>query len=78
MRIVVDSRASLSLQSRLATTARETPVLLAVGPEAEQAKCRKLEDAGCEVWRCDAPERVDRLNALLEELGRRQMTNLLV
>ncbi len=77
-RIVVDSRASLSPQSRLAATAREAPVLVAVGPAAEQEKCRKLEQAGCEVWRCGAAEQSDRLAALLDELGRRKMTNVLV
>ena len=56
LRIVVDTRASLSLASRLVRTAREVPVLVAVGPEAASADCANLQAAGCEVLVCDGAD----------------------
>jgi diaminohydroxyphosphoribosylaminopyrimidine deaminase/5-amino-6-(5-phosphoribosylamino)uracil reductase len=78
LRVVMDTRASLSPESQLVRTAREVPVLVAVGPEAPDDDRRRLEDAGCEVLRCQAPDRSDRLNELLDELGRRRATNVLI
>jgi len=77
-RIVLDSRAVLDRASRLVQTAHEVPVLIAVGPEAPLDRCRALEQAGCEVFRCSGQTRQERLLQLLDELGRRRMTNLLV
>ena len=78
LRIVVDTRASLSLASQLVRTAREVPVLVAVGPEAASADCANLQAAGCEVLVCDGPTPQARLEILFDELGRRRMTNVLV
>ncbi|HZZ72697.1 MAG TPA: bifunctional diaminohydroxyphosphoribosylaminopyrimidine deaminase/5-amino-6-(5-phosphoribosylamino)uracil reductase RibD [Pirellulales bacterium] len=77
-RVVLDSRAVLLLDSQLVRTARETPVLVAVGPDAPEKNERDLTDAGCEVWRCMAADSQQRLHALLQELGRRKMTNVLI
>jgi len=77
-RIVVDSQARLAPGSRLVQTAREVPVLVAVGPAATAAACRCLTDAGCEVWTAAAEDPAQRLLLLLDELGRRRMTNVLV
>ncbi len=77
-RVVVDSRAVLSLESQLVRTAKETPVLVAVGPDADEASRKKLTDAGCEIWLCEATDSQERLRLLLQELGRRRMTNVLV
>jgi len=77
-RIVLDSRASLSPESRLVHTAGEVPVLLAVGPDAEVEQQDRLRRAGCEVFVCPGQTPAERLDALLAELGRRRMTNLLV
>jgi diaminohydroxyphosphoribosylaminopyrimidine deaminase/5-amino-6-(5-phosphoribosylamino)uracil reductase len=77
-RIVFDSRARLSSQSQLARTAREVPVLVAVGPNVPCAERARLESVGCEVFVCDSSEPDARLDQLLAELGRRRMTNLLV
>ena len=54
-RIVVDSKAKLPLDSNLVATANEIPVLLAVGPEADDERlslpsrpwCRSLAKFGC-------------------------------
>lgn len=78
LRVVVDTRASLSNDSQLVRTAGEVPVLVAVGSEAPAEERRRLKDAGCEVHVCRAETRSGRLNQLMRELGRRQMTNVLV
>ncbi len=78
LRVVADTRASLSLQSQLARTARDVPVLVAVGPEAARADCANLQAVGCDVLVCDGPTEQARLEILLEDLGRRRMTNVLV
>jgi len=78
LRIVVDTRASLSLKSQLVRTAREVPVLVAVGAEAANAASADLRAAGCEVMLCNGPTPQDRLETLFAELGRRRMTNVLV
>jgi diaminohydroxyphosphoribosylaminopyrimidine deaminase/5-amino-6-(5-phosphoribosylamino)uracil reductase len=78
LRVVMDTRASLSSESQLVQTAREVPVLVAVGPEAPEDDRRRLEDAGCEVYRCHGPDHSARLDELLDELGRRRATNVLI
>lgn len=78
LRIVVDSTARLPAESRLVKTAREVPLLVAVGPDAATDRVASLEAAGCEVWRGSESERQARLVALLRHLGARRLTNLLV
>lgn len=77
-RIVLDGRASLPLGSNLVRSAREWPLVVAIGPAADPGRIAALEAAGCEVWRGIESEPVGRLAALLGELGRRRFTNLLV
>jgi diaminohydroxyphosphoribosylaminopyrimidine deaminase/5-amino-6-(5-phosphoribosylamino)uracil reductase len=76
-RIVADRRALLSTSSRLVQTAAEAPVLIAAGPEARPEDVARLEAAGCEVFRCPGSSDALRIEALLQELGRRRMTNVL-
>jgi diaminohydroxyphosphoribosylaminopyrimidine deaminase/5-amino-6-(5-phosphoribosylamino)uracil reductase len=78
MRVVLDSQASISLDSQLVRTARETPVLLAVSAEAPADKIDELKQVGCEVFICDGVTHQERLLQLLDELGRRRLTNVLV
>ncbi|MFM7205977.1 MAG: bifunctional diaminohydroxyphosphoribosylaminopyrimidine deaminase/5-amino-6-(5-phosphoribosylamino)uracil reductase RibD [Planctomycetaceae bacterium] len=78
LRIVLDSRARLPLAARLVRTAREVPVLVAAGPEAPPERVAALKSAGCDVWVGQACGAVDRTADLLQELGRRRLTNLLV
>ncbi|MGD9127850.1 MAG: bifunctional diaminohydroxyphosphoribosylaminopyrimidine deaminase/5-amino-6-(5-phosphoribosylamino)uracil reductase RibD [Planctomycetia bacterium] len=78
LRIVLDSRAELSLESRLVQTASELPLLVAVSEEASGESIQRLEKAGAEVFCCRGSDRSARLESLLDELGRRRMTNLLV
>jgi diaminohydroxyphosphoribosylaminopyrimidine deaminase/5-amino-6-(5-phosphoribosylamino)uracil reductase len=77
-RIVLDGRARLPLGSRLVGSARDWPLLVAVGPAAEPGRIAALEAAGCEIWRGAEADPHQRLASLLGELGRRRFTNLLV
>ena len=77
-RIVLDSLARLSANSQLVKTARQIPVLVACGPDAPGADIRRLTAAGCEVLPFAAATQFERTLQLLEELGSRKMTNVLV
>jgi diaminohydroxyphosphoribosylaminopyrimidine deaminase/5-amino-6-(5-phosphoribosylamino)uracil reductase len=74
----VDSAATLSLGSRLVQTAADVPVMVAVGDAAPMDACNLLQSAGVEVVKCDGASHEQRLAALLQELGRRRATNVLV
>ena len=78
LRVVVDTCGALRSESQLVCTAREVPVLVAVGRDANEAERARLAAAGCEVFACDGPTHADRFNSLLDELGRRRLTNVLV
>ena len=57
---------------------REAPVLVAVAAKRRAADCRRLRDAGCEVFVCGGETHAARLDALLAEFGRRRLTNVMV
>ncbi len=79
LRVVVDSRARLSLESRLVATARTAaPVLLATTSQADPTRRAALADRGVEV--CVLPEAHGRVdpNALLGALGERGLRHVLV
>lgn len=78
LRVVVDSRATLPLASKLAQTAGEVPLMVAVGEDATDEAMQQLAAAGAEVFICEGETHADRLRFLLEEFGRRRMTNVLV
>ena len=77
-RIVLDSWASLAPTSQLVRTARDVPVIVAAGPEAPPEQRQRLAAAGCEVVNCRGSSADERLLWLLDEIGRRRMTNVLV
>jgi diaminohydroxyphosphoribosylaminopyrimidine deaminase/5-amino-6-(5-phosphoribosylamino)uracil reductase len=79
-RIVLDSQAVLSLDSQLVRTSSDAPVLVAAAANAPETRCHALREAGVEVWQASptAASPNDRWLALLDELGRRRMTNILV
>lgn len=78
IRIVLDSQAALSPGSQLARTAHETPVLVAASDEAPADRVAALQAVGVEVLLLDGQDRQARLELLLAELSRRQVTNVLV
>jgi diaminohydroxyphosphoribosylaminopyrimidine deaminase/5-amino-6-(5-phosphoribosylamino)uracil reductase len=75
---VLDGQAQLPLTSKLVQTARQLPVLVAVGPQAPGDRLLALEAAGCEIWQGNGADHAARTAELLTELGRRRLTNLLV
>jgi diaminohydroxyphosphoribosylaminopyrimidine deaminase/5-amino-6-(5-phosphoribosylamino)uracil reductase len=77
-RVVVDSNASLSENSKLAQTATEQPVLLWSGPDHDARQTARLRDLGVDVQICDETDRNARLKALLKHLGDKGATNVLV
>jgi diaminohydroxyphosphoribosylaminopyrimidine deaminase/5-amino-6-(5-phosphoribosylamino)uracil reductase len=77
-RIIVDSAASLAVDSRLVQSAADVPVIVAAGDKAPGDACRRLKDAGIDVLTCGGAGHKERLVSLLDELGRRRMTNILV
>jgi diaminohydroxyphosphoribosylaminopyrimidine deaminase/5-amino-6-(5-phosphoribosylamino)uracil reductase len=78
VRVILDTKGSLSSNTQLVRTARQSPVLAAVGQESLPADRARLADAGCEVFVCDGRTHAERLRALLAEVGRRRLTNVLV
>lgn len=77
-RIVLDTDASLSCGSQLVQTFEQAPLIVAVGENAPQERKQKLEAAGVQLVTCPGRDRKERLASLLDELGDRQMTNLLI
>lgn len=78
-RIVLDRRARLPLDSQLVKTATDVPVLCVVAPDAPQDRIAPLTDRGVEVLTL-ASGNDPRTNweHLLDELGCRRMTHVLV
>ena len=82
-RVVLDSAARLPLNSQLAQTADSTPVLLVVSNNAAEEKVTQLQARGVEVVQepsTSSNQAGQAISAdwILEELGRRNFTNLLV
>jgi len=77
-RHIVDTQAYMSQGSQKVRTVDAPPVRIAVCHAAPEDRCRPLEAAGCQLIRCQADSQAERLTQLLDELGRRKMTNLLV
>ncbi len=78
LRIVLDSQAALSCESRLVQTTSEAGVLVACHESAPDANRKLLEDAGCRVLPLPGENQRPDLAALLDALGVEELTNLLV
>jgi diaminohydroxyphosphoribosylaminopyrimidine deaminase/5-amino-6-(5-phosphoribosylamino)uracil reductase len=77
-RVVVDSKARLPASSQLVQTASQTPTLIVVN-NASEDMLAPLRHAGCEILALPGDnEGKPDLPALLDELGKRRWTNLLV
>jgi len=73
VRVILDNRLRIPLDSTLVKTARETPTLV-FSKSADTEKIKQLTDAGVDVAREDARD----LKAVLKELGNRELQSLLV
>lgn len=78
LRAIADRQLRLPLDSRLVTTARETPLLVLSGPDADPRQRQRLEQAGVEVFCRETRDPAQLLGDWIRELGRRNLTNLMV
>jgi len=78
VRIVVDSQARLRLDSKLASTTDEAPVILVTSPSHDQQHAAKLAAQGVEVWVGESQDPDQRLHEFLREFASRGNTNLMV
>ena len=76
-RVVFDSEARLSPTSRLVSSIGEAPVVVIASPAAPQERIRGLEGAGARVAVCEG-EPPERVRAGLAELGKREITSVLL
>jgi diaminohydroxyphosphoribosylaminopyrimidine deaminase/5-amino-6-(5-phosphoribosylamino)uracil reductase len=78
LRVVLDSRLRLPLQSRLVESADEGPVLVFCAEDADPARARGLDERGVEVERVPAGETGLDLSAVVGALSARGLTGALV
>ena len=77
-RVVFDSMARIPLDSALVGSTDQAPLLVVCGPEAPTGARDALESAGAEVIVAGGTDRTARIGAALDELGRRDISDLLV
>lgn len=78
LRVVFDSDPRLPPSSRLLATTGEAPVLVVVGPGADASRVEAMKAAGAAVMVAPGDSEAERLGATLAEMGRREVTSLLV
>jgi diaminohydroxyphosphoribosylaminopyrimidine deaminase/5-amino-6-(5-phosphoribosylamino)uracil reductase len=76
-RVVFDSRLEVSPESRLVRSVDQAPVLL-VAHDAPAERKRVLESLGCEVLETSSPDATNQIRAVLDELGSRGTSNVLL
>jgi diaminohydroxyphosphoribosylaminopyrimidine deaminase/5-amino-6-(5-phosphoribosylamino)uracil reductase len=72
IRIVADRRARIPMQSQLVQTARQIPVAVACGADADPRKLQQLEEAGVQIWICNTPEE------LLDRAGKEHIDGIML
>jgi diaminohydroxyphosphoribosylaminopyrimidine deaminase/5-amino-6-(5-phosphoribosylamino)uracil reductase len=77
-RIVLSRSGSLPPACRLIQTVAEAPVCIVTAVSGDSPAARQLRALGCEVLCIPMEDRRSSVLALLDELGRRRMTNILV
>jgi len=75
-RVVLDSSGRMPTESQLVRTAKAAPTLVVTA--GAQPRTSELRDLGCEVLSLSLSDGRPDVRALLDELGRRRMTNVLV
>ena len=78
VRIVLSRSCALAPQSRLVQTATDAPVMVVAAVPRESPPARQLRALGCEVLCLPEADHSSAVLCLLDELGRRRMTNILV
>jgi diaminohydroxyphosphoribosylaminopyrimidine deaminase / 5-amino-6-(5-phosphoribosylamino)uracil reductase len=77
LRVILDSRLRLSLQSRIVKTADDDLLVFTAVP-LDSPKSRKLQNAGVDIIRARASAGLIELKAVLTELGRRDILSVLL
>ncbi len=77
-RVVLDRSCRLSVGSQLVQSVKSTPVIVATSELANSEEVRELTEAGCEVLLIPEQMLSHSLAFVLEELGRRRCTNVLL
>jgi diaminohydroxyphosphoribosylaminopyrimidine deaminase / 5-amino-6-(5-phosphoribosylamino)uracil reductase len=77
-RVVFDSDARLPLDSQLVRSVDDAPLIVVIGPKAEGDRIRALEQAGAEPIAAFGRDEPDRISAALLELGRREISSVLL
>ena len=76
VRVALDARLQLSLDSRVVSSAKETPLLIFASPAADASKLSALQQKGVQIV-CDNSGGRN-LDELLDELGRREIQSVLI
>lgn len=77
-RIVVANNRLPAMESRLIQTIAQAPLMVVVPRQVYPSSVEPLANAGVEIFRCGTSDPVAMIAELLDELGKRQMTNVLV
>ena len=77
-RIVLDSEASISVESQLVRTVDEARLMIVAQETASPVRISQLEERGVEVFRLPKISWQDQLKLLLGELGSRGLTNVMI
>ena len=77
-RIVMTTNADLPGHLVLVQTAKDIPTLVVCGPDAPADNRELLLAAGCQLLVCDSTRPPEMIDTLLQELGQREMTNILL
>jgi diaminohydroxyphosphoribosylaminopyrimidine deaminase/5-amino-6-(5-phosphoribosylamino)uracil reductase len=77
-RVVFDSEARLPLDSQLVRTVDAAPLVVVIGPGTDGDRAKRLQGAGAELIVAAGRDPADRVAAALAELGRREVTSLLL
>ncbi|MEQ1824655.1 MAG: bifunctional diaminohydroxyphosphoribosylaminopyrimidine deaminase/5-amino-6-(5-phosphoribosylamino)uracil reductase RibD [Pirellula sp.] len=79
LRVVVDRSGRLPVDSKLVQSAKQFPTMVAVSPErSDEVHLQDLRNAGCELLEIPKDQANTSLEFVLRELGRRQLTNILI
>ncbi|MDO4496341.1 MAG: bifunctional diaminohydroxyphosphoribosylaminopyrimidine deaminase/5-amino-6-(5-phosphoribosylamino)uracil reductase RibD [Bacteroidales bacterium] len=72
IRIVADRQLRIPLKSQLVQSARQIPLIVVHGPEADAIKVEELHTAGVETWCCES------LHELLQKAGEHKICSILL
>jgi diaminohydroxyphosphoribosylaminopyrimidine deaminase/5-amino-6-(5-phosphoribosylamino)uracil reductase len=78
LRVILDARLRLPLESKLVRSRSEGDIILFCSQEREMSRQRRLEERGIEVLPVPVVQEKISFHSVLDELGRREITSLLI